>query len=79
MADLICVNSEFTREVVSNTFPSLRGRSLHVLYPTLNIQFFDRHETRDVQELPKEARHIFLSINRYERKKNIVLALEAFG
>lgn len=79
MADLICVNSEFTRETVRETFPCIRARRIHVLYPTLNTKFFDSDKTTAVNEIPKNARHIFLSINRYERKKNIGLALEAFS
>ncbi|EJW74413.1 hypothetical protein WUBG_14678 [Wuchereria bancrofti] len=79
MADLICVNSEFTRKTVSETFPCIRTRSIHVLYPTLNTKFFDSDETTELNEIPNKARHIFVSINRYERKKNIGLALEAFS
>ncbi|VDN05078.1 unnamed protein product [Thelazia callipaeda] len=78
MADSLCVNSQFTKEVVNKTFPSLRGRRLNVLYPTLNTKFFDNCETVDLNEIPSEMKHVFLSINRYERKKNIALALEAF-
>ncbi|KAM3718734.1 Alpha-1,3/1,6-mannosyltransferase ALG2 [Dirofilaria immitis] len=79
MADLICVNSEFTKEIVNETFPCIRNRRIHILYPTLNTKFFDSGGTAELNEIPKEARHIFLSINRYERKKNIGLALEAFS
>ncbi|VDK71644.1 unnamed protein product [Onchocerca ochengi] len=79
MADLICVNSEFTREIVNETFPCIRTRHIHILYPTLNTKFFDNGGTAELNEIPKEARHIFVSINRYERKKNIGLALEAFS
>lgn len=79
MADLICVNSKFTREIVYEAFPCIRARSIHVLYPTLNTKFFDSDKTAELNEIPKKARHIFVSINRYERKKNIGLALEAFS
>lgn len=79
MADLLCVNSEFTRETVKETFPCIRTRCIHILYPTLNTKFFDSGGTTKLNEIPKRARHIFVSINRYERKKNIGLALEAFS
>uniref|UniRef100_A0A0R3RXD4 Alpha-1,3/1,6-mannosyltransferase ALG2 n=1 Tax=Elaeophora elaphi TaxID=1147741 RepID=A0A0R3RXD4_9BILA len=79
MADLICVNSKFTKETVCETFPCIRARNIHVLYPTLNTKFFDSDRTAELNEIPKEARHIFVSINRYERKKNIGLSLEAFS
>lgn len=79
MADLICVNSKFTKETVCKTFPSIRARSIHILYPTLNTKLFDSNGTTELNEIPKKAQHIFVSINRYERKKNIGLALEAFS
>lgn len=79
MADLICVNSEFTRDVVQKTFPKLRHRHLHILYPTINMEFFDNLAPCELDFVPPTAKHIFVSINRYERKKNIGLALEAFG
>lgn len=79
MADLICVNSRFTKEVVRRTFPQLNDRHLYVLYPTINECFFDEVSPFEINEIPPIAKHIFLSLNRYERKKNIRLALEAFG
>ncbi|VBB33766.1 unnamed protein product [Acanthocheilonema viteae] len=79
MADLICVNSKFTRETVCETFPCIRARNIHILYPTLNTKFFDSGGMVELNEIPKKARHIFVSINRYEKKKNIGLALEAFS
>uniref|UniRef100_A0A915Q5L1 Alpha-1,3/1,6-mannosyltransferase ALG2 n=1 Tax=Setaria digitata TaxID=48799 RepID=A0A915Q5L1_9BILA len=78
MADLICVNSEFTKEIVIKTFPQIHERHIHILYPTLNTKFFDHCKTAELNEIPKSARHIFVSINRYEKKKNVGLALEAF-
>jgi alpha-1,3/alpha-1,6-mannosyltransferase len=78
-ADLICVNSEFTESVVRETFPSLAKRDLHVLYPTLNTGFFDKSPRIDLNYIPSKAEFLFLSINRFEFKKNIELALEAFA
>lgn len=34
---------------------------------------------RSFQQVPKAPRVVFLSINRYERKKNLMLALKAFA
>lgn len=79
-ADVILVNSKFTRGVFKKTF-----RSLHVmptvLYPSLNTRYFDETPTADddgdLLDLSADA-IVFLSINRYERKKNILLALMSF-
>jgi alpha-1,3/alpha-1,6-mannosyltransferase len=78
-ADLICVNSEFTEGVFRETFPSLAHHELQVLYPTLNTSFFDASPRVDLNYIPSQAEFIFLSINRFEFKKNIELALEAFA
>lgn len=79
-ADVILVNSKFTRGVFKKTFRSLQVMPT-VLYPSLNTRYFDETPTADEEgerlDLPPEAT-VFLSINRFERKKNILLALTAF-
>eukprot|EP00252_Welwitschia_mirabilis_P011301 TRINITY_DN25428_c0_g1_i1.p1 TRINITY_DN25428_c0_g1~~TRINITY_DN25428_c0_g1_i1.p1 ORF type:complete len:416 (-),score=81.60 TRINITY_DN25428_c0_g1_i1:105-1352(-) len=72
MADLILVNSKFTKSVFGGTFKSLhkKGLSPRVVYPAVDVNQFKKHTTY----LPK-----FLSINRFERKKNIELAIAAFA
>lgn len=78
----IFVNSKFTAEVFKNTFVKLKCTP-DILYPSLNMNFFDSCK----DELPlnffddklKDHTFCFLSINRYERKKNVKLALEAFS
>ena len=78
-ADLICVNSEFTESVVRETFTAISERELHVLYPTLNAEFFDKSPRVKLDIIPSDAKFVFLSINRFEFKKNIELALQAFA
>uniref|UniRef100_A0A8R1E4K4 Alpha-1,3/1,6-mannosyltransferase ALG2 n=1 Tax=Caenorhabditis japonica TaxID=281687 RepID=A0A8R1E4K4_CAEJA len=80
-ADVICVNSHFTKGVVRQTFPSLASKELTVLYPSLNTEFFDAIEVSDDigEEIPSLAKFIFTSLNRFERKKNVKLALDAFA
>jgi len=55
----------------------------HVLYPSLDTAMYDKVLKNplklDASSLPSTAELIFLSINRYERKKNIRLAIEALG
>ncbi|VDL84960.1 unnamed protein product [Nippostrongylus brasiliensis] len=78
-ADVICVNSLFTASVVKETFKSLQHRELKVLYPTLNTQFFDDSEDCAIEEIPLSTEHVFTSLNRFEVKKNVKLAIEAFA
>lgn len=79
-ADVILVNSKFTRRVFKETFKTIQEMP-SVLYPSLNTKYFDESIVTDADadelNLPDDA-VVFLSINRYERKKNIPLALEAF-
>lgn len=79
MADTVLVNSNFTAETFVSTFSSLRSHRPRVLYPSLNFSSFDAPVVSEVIEdlIPPNAKFVFLSINRYERKKNLSLALQA--
>lgn len=72
MADMILVNSRFTASTFANTFKHLHGQGIRpaVLYPAVNVNQFDE---------PHSNKLNFLSINRFERKKNIDLAISAFA
>lgn len=72
MADLILVNSKFTASTFTNTFKYLHARGIQpaVLYPAVNVDQFEE---------PKSSKLNLLSINRFERKKNIDLAISAFS
>ena len=92
-ATSVFVNSYFTKETFRNTFPRLWDHSLEpiVLYPTLE----DREELEDYISLPdylcnflgtftepsiaNRKINMFISLNRYERKKRIELALQALA
>jgi len=79
MADKVLVNSRFTEEVFHSTFPSIKKQPI-VLYPSLDFSSFDRPITAAVKGLElKNINYLFLSINRYERKKNLNLALNALA
>ncbi|TMS40113.1 hypothetical protein L596_006535 [Steinernema carpocapsae] len=78
-ADVICVNSRFTASVVKNTFRRLKDRHLTILYPCLNTQTFDESRPVNLEFLNGNAKSVYLSVNRYERKKNVGLALEAYA
>ncbi|KAH7544005.1 hypothetical protein JRO89_XS15G0085000 [Xanthoceras sorbifolium] len=72
MADMILVNSEFTGSTFASTFKHLHSRGIRpaVLYPAVNVDQFGK---------PQSYKLNFLSINRFERKKNIDLAVGAFA
>ncbi|XP_076947891.1 uncharacterized protein LOC143619961 [Bidens hawaiensis] len=72
MADLILVNSKFTASTFAATFKRLDSRGIKpaVLYPAVNVDQFSQ---------PNGYTLNFLSINRFERKKNIDLAISAFA
>ncbi|XP_059620787.1 alpha-1,3/1,6-mannosyltransferase ALG2 [Phlebotomus argentipes] len=77
-ADRVLVNSKFTRRVFKSTFKRL-SLDPDVLYPSLNTKFFDSLPPEDeiASRIPSKA-FIFLSINRFERKKNLTLAVDTF-
>ncbi|KAI6243863.1 Phenylalanyl-tRNA synthetase beta subunit [Aphelenchoides fujianensis] len=82
LADKIYVNSRFTKGICEEAFPSLSSHnSLDVLYPTLRTELLDQPaDLAKIAHLKLDRfEHVFLSINRYEVKKNIGLAIEAFA
>ena len=82
MAHKIFVNSIYTRNVFKETFKRLHVEP-EVLYPSINTDFFDKTRVMSLErvldkKLPPDS-IILLSINRYERKKNLGLAIEALA
>lgn len=76
-AHAVVVNSAFTRAVYARAFPLLRRLRAPpaVLHPCVNV------ERQQPLSLPSAADGVvrFLSLNRYERKKNVSLALRALA
>ncbi|RMZ88879.1 hypothetical protein DV736_g3898, partial [Chaetothyriales sp. CBS 134916] len=77
-SDKIVVNSNFTKSVANKIFPSLSGQ-FDVVYPCVRDS--------DEQSSPKDAQQgtlwggkfqVLLSINRFERKKDVGLAIKAY-
>lgn len=79
MADCILVNSQFTAGVFQQTFPKLANVHTDVLYPSLNSAAFNGEVEGLSGLIPEGRSFLFLSINRYERKKNLPLALQALA
>lgn len=78
MAHVVVVNSKFTANVFHQTFKSL-STSPEVLYPSLVFSCFDSVEGDRIDDLFPACKTLFVSINRFERKKNLGLALEALA
>lgn len=77
-AQAIAVNSEFTKRVVERTWPGLTGMvSTKVIYPCVDTDEKDGSDTPLPDELKDQK--IILSINRFERKKDVGLAIKAFA
>ena len=78
-ADRVIVNSGFTKGVVEQIWPGLGGeRGVGVVYPCVNTS----EEVIDDQnegEAMWKGKKVLLSINRFEKKKNIGLAINAFA
>lgn len=77
-ADTVLINSKFTGEVFRKVFRKLSHVPLQVVHPTASLSRLDRPLEGSLEDLgihPQGA--VFLSLNRYERKKNVELALLA--
>lgn len=85
LSDVIIVNSNFTKSVFHNTFQIKEDPK--IIYPCVDIDqaiietVEDKLADKEVNEFfsskDKQAK-FFLSINRFERKKNIDLAIKAY-
>jgi alpha-1,3/alpha-1,6-mannosyltransferase len=76
-SDRIVVNSKFTKSVASRVWPAL-SESLGVIYPCVNIQETKLPVEPDEKPLWDGRFKILLSINRFERKKDVGLAIRAY-
>ncbi|KAF9202087.1 Alpha-1,3-mannosyltransferase-like protein [Haplosporangium sp. Z 27] len=82
MADTIVVNSKFTANIFKESFKMLH-QVPEVLYPSIQFDKFDRVVDTSSPEIkvltPNSGKITFVSVNRYERKKDINLAIHAFA
>ncbi|KAI1496269.1 hypothetical protein F5X99DRAFT_422258 [Biscogniauxia marginata] len=75
-ADTIAVNSNFTKSIVARTWPALaRRKDMQTVYPCVDTKSAPKS---DGEPLWKGVTCL-LSINRFERKKDIALAIKAFA
>ena len=75
-ASVVAVNSNFTKDIVSKTWPGLSKKSnIEVVYPCVDTEVKGQEDVKRVFEDDM----VILSINRFERKKDIGLAIKAFA
>jgi glycosyltransferase involved in cell wall biosynthesis len=81
MAHTVLVNSLFTRETLLRTFPPLRARRIEVLYPGVDVKAYaSRKGPSPDSSVNSGSRSMtILSINRFDPRKNLVLALESLA
>jgi glycosyltransferase involved in cell wall biosynthesis len=73
-ADVLCVNSKFTKVQVQKVFSSLTGKDIRVLYPALDMEKFAQPNFTTATSVAP-----IVSLNRFERKKNVELLLRAYA
>ncbi|EMD34318.1 glycosyltransferase family 4 protein [Gelatoporia subvermispora B] len=80
-ADTILANSKFTARIFKAHFSSITYEP-EVVYPGINLAAYEVDgvdmQAPDVQEVSSD-RLTLLSLNRFEKKKNAALAIEAFA
>lgn len=72
----VVVNSNFTGGVVKRVFPQLAHRELKVVYPCVDVSAA-KESSQGKSLWP--SRKVLLSINRFEKKKDVALAVKAFA
>ncbi|KAL4930905.1 GDP-Man:Man(1)GlcNAc(2)-PP-dolichol alpha-1,3-mannosyltransferase [Aspergillus undulatus] len=80
-ADRVVANSQFTRGVVQSVFGGGRLGDVKVVYPCVDteVEGQDRERENKVKEGKVWAgKKILLSVNRFERKKDLALAIRAY-
>ncbi|KAK1233491.1 Alpha-1,3-mannosyltransferase-like protein [Marasmius sp. AFHP31] len=82
-ADCILANSKFTSRVFKSYFPSIQQQPI-VVYPGINIQAYEAGMSEVNLNDPEVVsitsdRPTLLSMNRFEKKKNAALAVNAFA
>lgn len=82
-ATVTLVNSKYTQGIYKQNFPLIQRycnqRTPDILYPALDCSHFELLQDLDnlLGFIPKQDDIIITSLNRYERKKDIPLAIKA--
>ncbi|KAF7192749.1 Alpha-1,3/1,6-mannosyltransferase alg-2 [Pseudocercospora fuligena] len=75
-SDSIVVNSKYTRSVFRSAFQSMKTRDLKVVYPCVDTS---QNAPSDSASNIWPNKTLLLSINRFEGKKNLDLAIKAYA
>ncbi|KAI8683514.1 Alpha-1,3/1,6-mannosyltransferase ALG2 [Fusarium keratoplasticum] len=76
----VAVNSGFTKGVVERTWPDLKKHvETVVVYPCVDVEAKEKEDAGEDGGVVFKGEKIILSINRFERKKDIGLAIKAFA
>lgn len=84
-SDVLVVNSNFTKSVFHKTFTGLSYVDPTVIYPCVDVESVDREPTTELKTAADDVDNFFkphkffLSLNRFERTKNVSLAIRAFA
>lgn len=79
-AQAVAVNSEFTKGVVARTWPRLKEKvDTKVVYPCVDTTVREDNSSGIDETLLGGNHKVILSINRFERKKDVGLAVKAFA
>lgn len=81
VSDQIVVNSTFTKSIFHDTFTHLSSINPGIIYPCVDVNQPAEDNSAAEKELLDflKGSEFFLSINRFERLKNIELAVKAFA
>lgn len=84
VSDILLCNSLYSQSIIRKTFTKFMNEDnteISILYPSLNTTVLDVLLKKCIEEkgVVKDDEYVtFMSINRYERKKNISLAIKSF-
>lgn len=73
-ADVICVNSQFTAEIVQKTFPTIDAEKLRVVHPCVNTDTF-----ASINPIYEGDEICLLSLNRFDPLKKLEVAVETLS
>lgn len=76
-SDRMVANSNFTKGVVASIFPGLEENEISVVYPCVDLTSSTSVHADEKPLWP--SKKLLLSINRFERKKDIALAIRAYA
>jgi alpha-1,3/alpha-1,6-mannosyltransferase len=78
-SDRVVANSKFSRGVVQDVFGLERLGDVEVVYPCVDMDLGNKLPEKTKEDPLWNGKKILLSINRFERKKDMALAIRAYN